>query len=136
MRIKQVHPPFSTISQCENICSFPPSPSLLTKRWRRSSQYVINISSRLEEGVSRWQVALCVGTLPQRRCFALPVELHHMSLWNHFLFMKATWSKLSFNKGWEMLRRLGESCFHSNPNIAALKSEVQRETGANRPSII
>lgn len=63
MRIKQVHLPFSSTSQCENICSSP-SPALLRNRWRRSSQFVINISSRLEEGVSRWQVALCVGTLP------------------------------------------------------------------------
>ncbi len=29
-----------------------------------------------------------------------------------------------------------ESCFHSNPNIAAMKSELRWETGAKQPSII
>lgn len=44
--------------------------------------------------------------------------------------MKLTWSIPSFNKGWGTPWCLGESRFHSDSNIAAMKSEVQRETGA------
>lgn len=45
---------------------------------------------------------------PQRRCMALLVELHHMPSWNHLLFMRATRSILSPNKGWEIPSCLDE----------------------------
>lgn len=88
----------------------------------------------------------------RRRCLprehtALLVELHPMPSWNHLVFMRATRSILSPNKGWEIPwcldesgRREGsshyESRFHSNPNIAAMKFELRWETGAKLPSII
>lgn len=70
---------------------------------------------------------------PQRQHIPLLAELHHMPSWNPLLFMRSRKRILSPNKGWAIPWCLGEggdgggshyeTCFHSNPNIAAMKFE-------------